>query len=269
MTLALIAGTGGLPPLLAERLVAAGDVPVVCEMEGYVSDVDPDLPRMGFRIEVLGSFLATLQEVGVTGVCMAGAMRRPDIDPTAIDDRTAPLVPRLTAALAKGDDGTLREFIALFEEHGMEVLGAHEVAPDLLLAEGSHAKSRQIPLSPVLEVAGWVLAEMASEDMGQAMVVLDGGLIAREDTRGTDAMLGDLAQGAAAGGVLVKAPKPGQDLRVDMPVIGLATAQRAAEIGLAGIVIQQDGVMVLDPEAVIAVLKSHDMFLEVRTGLSS
>ena len=131
MTLALIAGTGGLPTHLAKVLLDRGDAPVICELEGFDAEIDLTVPRIKFRLETLGTFLATLQEAGITRVCMAGAMRRPDIRAEEIDARTAPIVPRLMAALARGDDGTLREFVALFEEHGMDVVGAAEIAPEL------------------------------------------------------------------------------------------------------------------------------------------
>ena len=302
MTLALIAGTGSLPPHLARALMAANDVPVICEMRGFASEIDPDLPRLSFRLETLGTFLATLREAGVTRVCMAGAMQRPEIEADAIDSRTAPLVPRLIAALSKGDDGTLREFVTLFEEHGMEVVSAAEIAPELLPPPGIETQARPGDLSALLPVARGALAEMGAADLGQALVLRGTDVIAREDARGTDAMLGDLtvpleADGASgdlllwtmdtmgdllgdaadwlsgregekaglpgAGGVLYKAPKPGQDRRVDLPVIGLTTATKAAEAGLRGIVIEEGGVMVLDRDAVIRTLDAQDMFLAV------
>ncbi len=302
MTLALIAGTGQLPPHLARALMAAGDVPVICEMRGFASEIDTDLPRLTFRLETLGTFLATLTEIGVTRVCMAGAMQRPEIAAEAIDDRTAPLIPRLMAALSKGDDGTLRAFVALFEEQGFEVVGAAEIAPDLLPPAGVPTKAQPGDLSAETARARAVLAEMGVADLGQALVVRGALVLAREDRRGTDAMLdtlcvplkpdegsgdpltwavesvGDLLGDAAdwlsggeaekapatgSGAVLFKAPKPDQDRRVDLPVIGVGTAMKAAEAGLKGIVIGAGGVLVLNRAAVVEILDAQGMFLKV------
>ena len=301
MTLALIAGQGGLPPHLVRVMLARGEVPVICEIEQFPSEVKGELPRLGFRLETLGTFLATAKEIGVTQVCMAGAMRRPPIDPTKIDAATMPLVPKVQAALANtGDDSTLRIFTAIFEEAGMEVIGAADIDPNLLPPAGV---TGTLPdgIEDDLTAAEAALAEMGAADEGQAVVVLNGRVVAREDARGTDAMLSDLcpempefglpddpfeavgnlldsvadwlsvpeAEARAAaqtseGGILYKAPKPGQELRVDMPLIGLKTVMRAAEAGLAGIVIEEGGVMVLNPDGVAQVLRAQGIFLWVR-----
>lgn len=300
MTLALIAGQGGLPPHLVRVMLARGEVPVICEIEQFPSDVKGELPRIGFRLETLGSFLATAKDVGVSRVCMAGAMRRPPIDPSLIDAATMPLVPKVQAALASsGDDSTLRIFTDIFEEAGIEVIGAAEIDPGLLPPEGV---TGTLPwnVQRDIDAAEAALAELGAADAGQAVVVRNGEVIAREDARGTDEMLGDLspdtpnfgisddpfamvggvldsvadwlsgpeaearAKETAQGGLLYKAPKPGQELRVDMPLIGLKTAMRAAEAGLSGIVIEAGGVMMLDPDGVAEVLRAQGMFLWVR-----
>ncbi|MDZ7709636.1 MAG: UDP-2,3-diacylglucosamine diphosphatase LpxI [Roseovarius sp.] len=219
-------------------------------------------------------------------------MRRPAVDPARIDAATAPLAPRLMAAMARGDDGTLREIVAIIEEAGIAVIGAAEIAPDLLPGAGLLTGAPPPGMEPAMAAAAEALAEMGRADEGQALVLRGGTVIAREDARGTDAMLDDLAQGddwtldpvdladRALGSaadwlsgadtqgdtpaILVKAPKPGQEMRVDMPVIGPDTATRAARAGLAGIVIAAGGVMVLDRARVIEVLAGAGMFLWVR-----
>ncbi|SEK98228.1 hypothetical protein SAMN05443999_10357 [Roseovarius azorensis] len=299
MGLALIAGQGGLPPHLVRSLLARGEVPLLCEVEQFPSEVTGDLPRLGFRLETFGTLLNTLRDRGVSRLCMAGAMRRPPVDAARIDLATAPLVPRLQSALARGDDGTLREIIAIVEEQGIAVVGAAELAPELLPAPGLLSGALPGGIDADIEMAEAVLAEMGRADLGQAVVVRAGCIIAREDDRGTDAMLGDLVRPGAddgwsldpfdiaeravggvadwlsatdngpdrpAGGLLYKAPKPGQDLRADMPLIGPETAMRAAEAGLDGIVIVAGGVMVLEPENVCAALAARGMFLWVRPG---
>lgn len=191
MSIALIAGTGGLPPYLAGSLMAQGRVPVICEMRGFASDIKGDFTRVPFRIETLGTFLKTLTSLGVREVCMAGAVQRPDVDPSAIDSATAPLVPRLTAAMAKGDDGTLRKIIAIFEDAGFTVVGAHQIAPDLCPRAGVPTKRTPPPLEDTLAVAQAALVDMGRADQGQAMLLRDARVIAREDARGTAAMLHD------------------------------------------------------------------------------
>lgn len=287
--LALIAGTGELPPALLARLTLR---PLVCALAGFRPAVTPDIT---FRIEHLGSFLADLRVRGVTEICMAGAVRRPAVDAAAIDAATAPLVPRIQAALAQGDDGALREIIAIFEEHGFDVRAAHEIAPDLLPTAGV-LTGGPVTVDHMADAvtAEQTLAAMGRADVGQACIVRRDRVLAREGQDGTDAMfarfapandplwgavdlVGDMlgaasewlsgAEGDPAdlrGAILFKAPKPAQDRRADLPVIGPETAEQAVRAGLAGIVIEADGVMVLDLDAVVQRLQAADLFLWVR-----
>ncbi|AGI67993.1 DUF1009-family protein [Octadecabacter antarcticus 307] len=265
MTFALIAGLGGLPTALAATLRAQGRTVIICEMRGFVSEVDGDFHRIAFSFETLGTFLAALKTAGVTDVCMAGAVQRPKVDPSLIDGATLPLVPRLMAAMAKGDNGTLSAIVALFEEQGFAVVGAHDIAPELLPMSGVHTQVAPPNFTTGIAAAQVALADMGQLDQGQAVLLRRSHVIAREDDRGTAAMLDDLqTRGNGAGVTLFKAPKPNQNMRVDMPLIGPDTALQAAEAGLAGIVITHGGVMVLDLPEVISILDAHAMFLWVK-----
>jgi UDP-2,3-diacylglucosamine hydrolase len=287
--LALIAGTGDLPPALLARLE---ERPIVCALQGFAPQITPDIT---FRIEHLGSFLAHLTVRGVTRICMAGAVKRPAIDPAQIDAATLPLVAGLQAAMAKGDDGTLRGVIAIIENAGFEVVAAHELAPDLLPDAGVLTARPLSPQTRLDAVLGeQTIATMGQADIGQACLVRQGRVIAREDQAGTDALIARFAPaddplwgavdavgsllGSAAewlagadgtpvdarGAILFKAPKPGQDRRADLPVIGLQTAKGAVAAGLSGIVVEAGGVMVLDLPAVIATLERAGACLWVR-----
>lgn len=301
--IALLAGTGALPGLLAKRLQEKGEVPLICEMAGFPPEVPDDLPRLRFRIETLGTCLATLRRMGVTRLCLAGAVRRPSVDPAAIDAATAPLVPRLQAAMAKGDDGTLRGIMAILEEEGFAILAAQDIASDLLPPAGILTRATPGPEhrrdAPLAERQ---LAAMGRADLGQTCVLRAGVVVAQEDDAGTDALLARLAQpsrdadrsgdpvswlmdtasdmlgdaadwlsnvtpeGPASGGLLFKGPKPGQDRRADLPVIGPATARGAIHAGLAGIVIEAGGVMVLELPEVLHLLDDAGLFLWVRAA---
>lgn len=293
--LALIAGTGDLPPALVARLPAK---PLICALEGFEPAVTPDIV---FRLETLGSLLDTLRSAGVDRLCMAGAIARPQIDPSRIDDATKPLLPVVMTALTQGDDGALRAVIKVFEDAGFTVEAAHDIAPDLLPGPGVLTKSQPADWHRADASAGQgAVADLGARDKGQACVVRMGRVVAVEGPDGTDAMLrafhadlrqsnddglfgmfdavgdtlGDVADWlsgdagnpprTADDGILFKAPKPAQDRRADLPVIGVGTALTAAEAGLAGIVIEAGGVMVLDLPSVVQTLDAQRMFLWVR-----
>ncbi len=259
--LALIAGQGGLPATL---VAALAERPLVCSIEG--STPDALTPDVVFRLETLGSLLADLKTRGVTQVCFCGGIERPSVDPSKLDAATLPLVPIFMEALSQGDDGALRAAIRIFQDSGFDVQAAHEIAPHLLLDEGVASQAQPYDAADQDALVGdTTLAEMGAADLGQACVIRDGAVISREDDAGTDAMLRALPPSDARKGMLFKGPKPEQDRRVDLPTIGPRTVESAAQAGLAGLVIEAGGVIVLDRDKVIEALDRHGMFLWVRT----
>lgn len=259
--LALIAGRGRLPSLLHRAL---GPSPLVAAMDGFPpDDLSVDIP---FRIETLGSFLADLAARGVTEVCFAGGVNRPPLDPARVDAATLPLVPRMVTALQSGDDAALRTVLAFFEEAGLTIRAAHDLLPELLPEPGSLAgrKLSRDDDEEAIRAAAAVVA-MGAADIGQACVVHRGQVLAVEASFGTDWMLQSLAHRPdGRGGILFKAPKPGQDRRIDLPAIGPGTVDLAAEAGLDGIVVEAGGVMVLDRTETVARAEARGVYLWVR-----
>ncbi|KIC48960.1 UDP-2,3-diacylglucosamine diphosphatase LpxI [Tateyamaria sp. ANG-S1] len=298
--LALITGTGALPATVAG---AQSSPPLVCALEGHAPDgLDVDLR---FRIETIGTLLHTLRQRGVTDVCFCGAIQRPGFNPLRLDARTMPLVPAIAKAVKAGEDAALRAVIALFEARDMAVRGAHELVPELLPLPGVLTRT-PVPddIDMQVKAAQQVSVEQGRADEGQSCVIRAGQVIAREDARGTDAMLrglldkpvkpmppagddpfaaamdfvGDMlddaadwlsgpvaeARAQASGGVFFKAPKPGQDRRIDLPTIGPSTASAAIAARLDGLVLEAEGVMVLDRDEVVRRLDEAGLFLWVR-----
>ncbi len=296
--LALIAGRGQLP---AKVMAGQAERPLVCALEGSLPDtVTPDLV---FRLETFGSLLLELGKRGVAEICLCGAIDRPVLDPAKLDAETRPLVPLFMKALSKGDDGALRIVMQIFEQTGFRIRAAHELAPRVLSEVGvMTARQPRAVHEADSRVAIEVLMEMGAADLGQACVIRKGKVLVREDDAGTDAMLARLAldypmrpKGTVAewlyddagglsdvardwlsvlheenldapgvGGVLYKAPKPGQDRRADLPTIGPLTALHAAEAGLDGIVIKAEEVIVIDPEMVVAIMDAMNMVFWAR-----
>lgn len=256
---ALIAGQGALPAAVR----AAQDGPMlICALDHCPPDhVTADLT---FRLETLGTLLRELKRRGVTTVCMCGAITRPRLSLARLDLATLPLLPRVYRALKRGDDGALRIAINIFESAGFKVEAAHEAAPDLLPKPGLWGRAT-LPegAAGMAELGDTVSAEQGRADLGQACVLRGPQVLAREGQDGTDAMLAALAD-RARGGVLYKAPKPTQDRRADLPVIGPGTVHRAAEAGLRGLIIEAGGVMVLDQPRVAQRLEAEGLFLWIR-----
>lgn len=266
---AIIGGTGRLPEILADRL---GPGALSYHPAGVTFGTGQRAARP-FRIERLGAFFDELRVAGVGEVVFAGAVRRPALDPGRFDATTAALAPRLVAAMQAGDDATLRAVVAIFEAEGFAVRGAHELAPELLPPSGfvGTARPSERDAADATRAAG-IVAALGAADVGQACIVQQGQALAVEALPGTTWMLETLAErpgswrppAAAGRGVLFKAPKPGQDRRVDLPAIGPETVREAARADLAGVVVVAGGVLVLEAEAVRAAADKAGLFVWVR-----
>jgi DUF1009 family protein len=264
--LAIIAGAGALPAALAARLP---EKPLVAALDGFSPHgLTPDL---NFRIERLVPFLRALVDQGITRVCFAGAVQRPQLDPSLFDPLTAQMVPRLIAAMQGGDDATLREVLKIFEEFDLEIVAATQIASDLVVGPGILAGA----LGPVDKAdasrAAAITAALGAVDVGQGAVVQAGLCLAIETLTGTDAMLETVAQIPAhlrptsTKGLYFKSPKPGQDARIDQPTIGPQTLDSVAKAGLGGIVIAAGGVILLDRPALVRQAEQLGLFLWSRS----
>lgn len=296
--LALLGGQGRLPGVLIAALEAADRPYRLCEVEGFEIEARGDRPVTRFRLERLGGFIDDLVATGVTEICMAGRIDRPAFDLALVDAATAPLIPDIATALQSGDDSALRIAIKFFEQAGVAVVGAHEIAPELMPAPGVLTKTAPGEGDQRdADRGAEVIAAMAEADVGQACVVANGQVLAVEALPGTDWMLRGLAppparegmtediaewvieriamarsravagarpEGLGAGGSLIKAAKPGQDRRVDLPAIGPETVRAAARARLSGIVIEAGGVMVLERAETVALADRFGLFLWVR-----
>ncbi|MDO9638765.1 MAG: UDP-2,3-diacylglucosamine diphosphatase LpxI [Pseudotabrizicola sp.] len=261
---AVIAGSGHLPAAVAAALKA----PLICALDGFVPEglaVD-----MVFRVERLVPFFHALEDAGVTRVTFAGAVQRPRLDPALFDAGTAGLVPRLMAAMAQGDDATLRAVVLLFEEAGFTVAGTAQIAPDLVPGAGVLCGTLSAADEADATRAAEIVAALGAVDVGQGCVVAQGLCLAVEALPGTDAMLAGVTalppglRPAGTRGLFYKAPKPGQDSRVDLPTLGPDTVALVAQAGLGGIAWQAGGVICLDLDAMIAAAADAGLFLWAR-----
>jgi hypothetical protein len=260
---AIIAGRGRLPAALAAGMA---EPPLVAALEGFAPEglaVD-----LSFRVERLVPFLRALERDGVGQVVFAGAVARPRLDPALMDEATAGLLPRLMAAMAAGDDATLRVVIELFEEFGFSVAGVETVAPSLLPGPEVLAGSLNPRVQADAARAAAIVAALGAVDVGQGAVVAQGLCLAVEALPGTDAMLaavagiGALRPDPARGrGLFYKASKPGQDRRIDLPTLGPDTVRAVAAAGLGGIAFEAGGVICLDLPEMQRLAGELDLFL--------
>ncbi len=259
--LAILACGGALPTLLARAHPDA----LHFTLRGVPSELAPTAQE--FPLEQIGGLFAAMKDADVTEMVFAGTLTRPALNPAEFDAEMTRLAPGLMAAIPQGDDALLRFVISMFEEQGLTVLGAHELLPGLTAEAGLTAGPAPSTgdLADAARAAH-ILTAISPLDIGQGCVVAGGQCLGIETVQGTDALLAYVAQAPDAlrrgqRGVYVKAPKLGQDLRIDMPTVGPNTVNAVADAGLAGMVIAAGKVVVMQRAETLSVAEKRGIFL--------
>lgn len=257
----LIAGGGVLPFSVAESLSARGIDPVLFALKGVSDPVAVARFRHHWiSIGQLGRLAKLLRSENCRDLVFIGTLVRPALSEISLDWGTLRVIGLVWAAFRGGDDHLLSGIGRILEQDGFRMVGIKDVAPDLLMPEGCLTRT-----SPDKDAAADiargrdVLHALGPFDIGQAAVVIDGHVVAVEDIEGTDGLLARVARLRAEGrirakagrGVLVKAPKSGQDLRFDLPTVGPRTIEGTAGAGLAGMAVAAGNAIVVEPQALI------------------
>jgi DUF1009 family protein len=266
--LGLIAGGGDLPLEIARSLQASH--PFILRLQGFTDPGFDAFEGETLSIGQIGAMIKSLKAANCDAVCFAGYVTRPDLKDLKMDARGLIMVPKALAAGRKGDDALIRVVVGEFEGAGFQVVGANDLLDRLMPQAGilgAHApdEAHQADIDTAVEAAR-VIGGM---DIGQGVVCVDGVVLAVEAQEGTNAMLERVAalpsplrgDRNALRGVLAKIPKPIQERRVDLPTIGMDTVQRCLEAGLAGIVLEAGGALIVDRANVISALDDAGLFL--------
>lgn len=263
--LGIIAGGGQAP----------GQIALACREEGrpfflfcLEGQADPALAKEGEHIWLSLGEAGKLREAcktqNIREMVMIGRVRRPSITELKPDFQGVKLLARLGLG-SLGDDGVLRALSAALEDLcGVKIVGAHEVAKNLLLREGVLTKTRPDKKDEADIARGFEIAETLGRlDVGQAAIVQHGIVLGLEAIEGTDALLaraGGLKRGGG-GGTLTKAAKPQQDERLDLPTIGPDTIASLARAGLAGVAAEAGRSLLIDRAATIKAADEAGLFI--------
>ncbi len=269
--LALICGGGSLPLAIADSVSARGRQVLLFPLQGIARPEDyAQRPHTWVRIAKFGTLARAARAAGCHEMVLIGSLVRPAFWQVRFDLTTLKLLPRIAAAFRGGDDYLLSSGARLIEEQGFRVLGAHEVAPEILVPKGALARVQPSEGDRADIALGFdYLHATGPFDVGQAVVVAGRHVLAVEAAEGTDQMLERIAalrasghiRASTVGGVLVKAPKRGQDCRFDLPSIGPRTVEGAARAGLAGIAVVAGSTIVAEPERLIAAADRANIFV--------
>jgi len=268
--LGIIAGGGELPRAIAASARDAGRAVFVLALAGMTDDWARDYPHETVALGELGRAMKAFRAHDCTDVTLAGKVQRPKFSEIKLDAKAILAAPRVIAAALRGDDALLRSVVDMFEREGMRVVGAAEAAPDLIARAGVFGRIQpNAEHNGDIVLAFKVARAMGEFDVGQAAIVCAGLTLAVEAAEGTDAMIARIVNlpehlrgtKSKPRGVLVKAPKPIQDGKTDLPVIGVHTVRNAHAAALAGIAVEAGGALIVDREAVVSEADRLGMFL--------
>jgi DUF1009 family protein len=270
-SLAIICGGGSLPYAVAQAAVEQGRRVVLIALRGVADAARVARhPHHWIGIAQFGRCVRLARTEGCRDLVFIGSVVRPTLAEIRPDWGVLRLLPNLLKLFRGGDDGVLSVIVKAFEHEGFRVLGAHEIAPNILVPPGQLGKHGPTDRDEADIARGLAFIEAAGPfDVGQAVVVADQRVLAVEAAEGTDEMLERLAALRDKGrvrsrqgvGVLIKAPKPGQDMRVDLPSIGPQTVERAERAGLAGIAVAAGAAVIAEPQDVSALADRKGLFV--------
>jgi UDP-2,3-diacylglucosamine hydrolase len=267
---AVVCGGGSFPGAVGEAIVRRGRRPVMFALRGWADqDVVERYAHHWIALGQVGRFLRLVRAEQCRDVLFIGTVLRPAISQVRLDWQAIRMMPRIVALFRGGDDRLLSGLARMMEEQGLRIIGVDDVAPEILAPDGAMGRLEPSPADRAdIARALDVIAALGPFDVGQAVVVADGYVLGVEAAEGTDNLLKRIAvlreQGRVTTpkgvGVLVKAPKPGQDRRFDLPAIGPQTIANVARAGLAGLAITAGSTIVAEPAEAMAIADREGIF---------
>jgi DUF1009 family protein len=268
----VIAGGGTMPFAVADSLAARGIAPVIFALKGACDPVAVARFRHHWiSVGQVGRATKLFREEGCRDLIFIGTLVRPALSEIRLDWGTIRVIGKVIRSFRGGDDHLLSGIGRIIEQDGFRMVGIRDVAPDILMPEGCITRAAPDPAAAADIARGQeVLRALGPFDIGQAVVVIDGHVVAVEDIEGTDGLLVRVARlrgegrirAKAARGVLVKAPKSGQDLRFDLPAVGPRTIEGVAKAGLAGLAIIAGYTIAAESQTMIEVADSAGLFIQ-------
>ncbi len=255
MRIGLIAGNGRFPFLALEGARRLGhDVTIVAIREETnpaletAAACDPPAVLHWISLGQLGQCIAILRDAGVTRAVMAGQVKHTKIFAGIIPDLT--LLKVLRRLDTKNTDALITAVADVLADHGIELENSTAFLQPLLAPSGVlTARAPTEDERADLEFGYRMADAIAGLDLGQTIVVKDRAVVAVEAMEGTDAVIARAGQLAGPGTRVVKVAKPAQDMRFDVPVVGVPTLIAMCDVGATVLSVDAGRTLVLDGEA--------------------
>jgi UDP-2,3-diacylglucosamine hydrolase len=257
MRLGLIAGNGSFPFLVLEAARRLGhEVTIIAVRDEASRELEAEAarePRAGFHWAALGQLghaIDLMRAAGVTHAVMAGQVKHVKIFSGVLPDRL--MLSVLLRLRSRNTDALISAVAAVMQEHGIELLDSTAFLAPLLARPG--VLTRRAPTDEEREdlAFGYRMADaVAGLDIGQTIAVKRAAVVAVEAMEGTDAVIERAGRLAGPGVCVVKVAKPNQDMRFDVPVVGVATLTAMRAAGATALSVDAGRALLLDGDKVI------------------
>jgi UDP-2,3-diacylglucosamine hydrolase len=267
--LAILCGGGGLAIEAARLARQNGREVFLVGLVGSAAIEIESFPHVWVRLGELGKLFSALEERNIKEMAILGAVARPEFADLKLDWGAVKRAAEIARIFRGGDNSLLEGVARIFEREGLRVVGAQDFAPQLLAPTGPIAGRAPEGVEADIKLGAAMLAALSPFDVGQGAVVANGRVLAIEAAEGTDAMLARVADLRASrrlrlkgrAGVFVKAPKRGQDMRLDLPAVGLKTIESAARAELSGIAVAANEVLIADRPGFVRAAEAAGLFV--------
>mgnify|MGYP005685386471 FL=1 len=209
-----------------------------------------------------GKILNLIKEKKSKKVLFAGKIAKPEFSSLRLDFKGFYYMPSVIKAAKKGDAAIIKAIIKILNVEGIKVISSISFNPELALKAGNYSKLKPNREDLVSIKKGIKYFNKLNElDHVQALIVNDGKIVAKEGREGTRKMLIKLKK--KTHGILIKFPKKKQDLRMDLPTIGLQTIKDCKKYGLKGIVLKSKKNIILDKAKCIQFANKNHIFIKI------
>ena len=217
------------------------------------------------NIGKFGQILKLIKSKKCNKVIFAGNISKPKVSSLKLDLKGIYYMPRILKAFKIGDAAILKELIKILLEHKIKVIKLNFFNPELTLSKGTYTKIKPDKFEK-LDIKNGIdfLNKLNAHNHTQAIVLRKSKVIAQETSKGTQRMLQGVKKNKISQGMLIKFPKKKQDLRVDLPTIGLETLKDCKRSGIKGIVLKSMKNIILDKNKCITFANNNKMFISVK-----
>ena len=260
----LFLGSTDLPKLILNKIKRDKKKYFVIDLT-LNNEFKKDKKTYFINIGQFGKILSVIKENKCNKVLFAGKIDKPKISSLKLDFKGLFYIPRIIKASKLGDAAILRELIKILLENKIKVIKSNFFNPELTLPKGNYTKIKPNK-DELIEIKKGIssLNKLNAHNHTQALVVRNNSIIAKENSGGTKKMLQSINKAKNNQGILIKFPKKKQDLRVDLPTIGLDTIKDCKKANLKGLVLKANQNIFLDKVKSISFANKNKIFIIIK-----